>query len=196
MRTTVTLRLATEKETESCLTVLLLLTFPSGREGHGKGRSCSQKTFRDIDRYSIKKGLLHSLASPFKKEFAFMGKGYNQLTASSCSISEFISAFQWRPYYLLGQFLLFSLILCNLMDCILLGSPVHGISQARALEQAAISFIQGIFPTQGLNLHFLHRQADSLPLSHQGSLSSSQPVTKYSGYSRTQPFLLIRSFCS
>ena len=32
--------------------------------------------------------------------------------------------------------------------------------------------LQGIFPTQGLNqrlLHWMHRQADSLPLSHQGS---------------------------
>ena len=28
---------------------------------------------------------------------------------------------------------------------------------------------QGIFPTQGLNLHLLHWQADSLPLSHQES---------------------------
>ena len=27
----------------------------------------------------------------------------------------------------------------------------------------------GIFPHQGLNLRLLHRQADSLPLSHQGS---------------------------
>ena len=28
--------------------------------------------------------------------------------------------------------------------------------------------LQGIFPTQGLNVHLLHWQADSLPLSHQG----------------------------
>ena len=30
-------------------------------------------------------------------------------------------------------------------------------------------FLQGIFLTQGLNLRLLHWQADSLPLSHQGS---------------------------
>ena len=30
-------------------------------------------------------------------------------------------------------------------------------------------FLQGIFPTQRWNLHLLHWQADSLPLSHQGS---------------------------
>ena len=29
--------------------------------------------------------------------------------------------------------------------------------------------LQGIFPTQGLNLHLLHCQVGSLPLSHQGS---------------------------
>ena len=29
--------------------------------------------------------------------------------------------------------------------------------------------LQGIFPTQGLNPHLLHRQVDSLPLSHPGS---------------------------
>ena len=31
------------------------------------------------------------------------------------------------------------------------------------------SSIQGIFPTQGLKLRLLNYQADSLPLSHQGS---------------------------
>ena len=31
--------------------------------------------------------------------------------------------------------------------------------------------LQGIFPTQGLNPHLLHWQADSLPLSQQASLS-------------------------
>ena len=31
------------------------------------------------------------------------------------------------------------------------------------------SLPQGIFPTQGSNLHVLHLQANSLPLSHQGS---------------------------
>ena len=30
--------------------------------------------------------------------------------------------------------------------------------------------LQGIFPTQGLSLHFLHWQVDPVPLSHQGRL--------------------------
>ena len=37
------------------------------------------------------------------------------------------------------------LILCNPMDCSLPGSSVHGISQARILEQVAISFSRGSF---------------------------------------------------
>jgi len=57
--------------------------------------------------------------------------------------------------------------LCDLMDCSPPGSSVHGISQARILEWVAI--FQGIFPTQGSNLHLLrllYWQPDSLPLSH------------------------------
>ena len=38
--------------------------------------------------------------------------------------------------------------------------------------------LQRIFPTQGLNLHLLHWQADSLLLSHQGSSKSLHIVTK------------------
>ena len=49
------------------------------------------------------------------------------------------------------------------------GSSVHGILQARILEWVAISFSKGISPIQGSNPCLLHWQADSLPLSHQGS---------------------------
>ena len=52
------------------------------------------------------------------------------------------------------------------MDCSPPGSSVHGIVQARILELPLLP--QGIFLTQELNLcflHFLHWQADSLPLS-------------------------------
>ena len=34
-------------------------------------------------------------------------------------------------------------ILCDAMDCSLLGSTIHGIFQARTLERAAISFSRG-----------------------------------------------------
>ena len=59
------------------------------------------------------------------------------------------------------------LTLSDAMDCSQRGSSVHGISQVRILEWVAISFSRdlhdpGIEPTSSL-------QADSLPLSHQGS---------------------------
>ena len=58
---------------------------------------------------------------------------------------------------------------CNPMDCSPPGSSSHGIFQARLLEQVAISFYRGIFLAQGLNLHLLYWQADSLPLHHLGN---------------------------
>ena len=55
--------------------------------------------------------------------------------------------------------------LCNPMDCSPPGSSIRGISQARILEWVVISFLtQGIFLTQGSNLHLLcllRWQADS-----------------------------------
>ena len=46
---------------------------------------------------------------------------------------------------------------------------VHGISQTRITGVDCHLLLQRIFPTQELNLRILHWQADSLPLSHQGS---------------------------
>ena len=65
------------------------------------------------------------------------------------------------------------LTLCDPVDCKPPDSSVHvrGIFQARILEQIAISYSKGIFPTQGSYLHLLNLiywQAGSLPLHHQG----------------------------
>ena len=63
------------------------------------------------------------------------------------------------------------LTLCGRMDCSLRDSFVHGILQARILEWVAMPYLQGIFPTQGLNpclLSLLHWQAGSLPLARPG----------------------------
>ena len=55
------------------------------------------------------------------------------------------------------------------MDCRSPGSSVHGIVQAGTLDWVAISFLQGIFLTQGLNSGLSHcRQILYCP-SHQGS---------------------------
>ena len=51
------------------------------------------------------------------------------------------------------------------------GSPMHGILQARILEQVAMPFSRGIFPTQGSNpypLCLLYLQTGSLPLAPRG----------------------------
>ena len=60
--------------------------------------------------------------------------------------------------------------LCNSMDCNPPGSSVHGVFQARILEGVAISYSRESSQSRGLNLPLLHWQADSLPLSHRGSL--------------------------
>ena len=61
-------------------------------------------------------------------------------------------------------------ILCDPLDG---GSPsdssIHGILQARILEWVAISLLQGIFLTQGLNLGLLHYMQILYCLNHQGS---------------------------
>ena len=46
--------------------------------------------------------------------------------------------------------------------------------------------LQGIFPTQGLNPCLLHWQADSLPLSHQGSPERNISFTNNSSCNKTQ----------
>ena len=66
--------------------------------------------------------------------------------------------------------------LCNPVDCRPSGSSVHGVLEARTLQAVGChALLQGIFPTQGMNLRllcFLHWQAVSLPMSHLGSLVS------------------------
>ena len=61
-------------------------------------------------------------------------------------------------------------ILCNPMDCSPPGSFVHGDSPGKNTG-GGCHVLQGIFPTQGLNLQLLcllHWQAGSLPLAPPG----------------------------
>ena len=62
--------------------------------------------------------------------------------------------------------------LCNLMDCSLPGSSVHGNLQARILEWVAPSLLQGIFPTRGSNPGLLHCRRVLYRLSHWGNMHS------------------------
>ena len=59
--------------------------------------------------------------------------------------------------------------LCDPMDFSLPGSSVYGILQARILEWAAYSLLQGILLTQGLNPGLLHCRQILCCLSHKGS---------------------------
>ena len=62
--------------------------------------------------------------------------------------------------------------LCEPVDCSLPGSSVHGSLQAQILENTSChALLQGIFPTQGSNLHLfllLHWQGCSSPLAPPG----------------------------
>ena len=51
------------------------------------------------------------------------------------------------------------------MDCSLPGSSVMGLPR-QEYGVGCHFLLQGIFPTQGLNLHLLHWQVYSLPLHH------------------------------
>ena len=55
------------------------------------------------------------------------------------------------------------------IDYSLRGSSVHGVP-GKNTGMGCHFLLQGIFPTQGSNLHLLHWQMDSLPLSQLGSL--------------------------
>ena len=66
---------------------------------------------------------------------------------------------------------------CDPMDCNLLDATVLGIFPGKNTGVDFHFLLQGIFPTQGLNLHLLHQQVDSLLLSHLGiPLSLPDPV--------------------
>ena len=56
---------------------------------------------------------------------------------------------------------------CDPMGCILPGSSVHGILQARILKWVAIPFSRGIFLTQGLNPGLLHFRQILYQMSYQ-----------------------------
>ena len=96
----------------------------------------------------------------------------------------------WFVFQSLGCVWLF----CDQVDCSSPGSSAHGILQARILGVGCHFLLQGIFPTQGLNLHFLNWLTVSLPLSHQGSPSvmiSYIPSVRMVLYTSDNVFFLV-----
>jgi len=61
------------------------------------------------------------------------------------------------------------LTLCDPMDCSLLGSSVCGDSPDQNIGEGSCSFLQGIFPTQGLKPGLPHCRQILYHLGHQGS---------------------------
>ena len=61
------------------------------------------------------------------------------------------------------------LTLCDLVDCSLPGSSVHGDSPGKNTGVGSHALLQGIFPTQGSNPGLLHCRWIRYCLSHQGS---------------------------
>ena len=58
------------------------------------------------------------------------------------------------------------------MDCSSPSSSVHGVFPRKNTRVGCHFPLQGNFLVQELNLHLLHWQMDSLPLSHQGNPST------------------------
>ena len=94
------------------------------------------------------------------------------------------------------------LTLCDLIDCSPPGSlwdSVHGILQVRILEWGCHSLLQGIFPTQKLNLGLLHCRQILYHLSHQGSpmmsTTSSYCSISYFKYVKESALPLIFEIC-
>ena len=69
------------------------------------------------------------------------------------------------------------LTFCNPMDCSLPGSSVHGDSPGKNTGVGSLALLQGIFPTQGLNLGLPYCRWIFYHLSHQGN----SPLTKETG---------------
>ena len=68
--------------------------------------------------------------------------------------------------------------LCEPMDCSLPGSSVHGILQARILEQVAFPFSRGLFLVQGSDLGLPHCIQILYHWSHQKSPKSESVSPK------------------
>ena len=88
------------------------------------------------------------------------GVGDGQGGLASCGSwgrkdSDTTEQLNWTDLCLLAKLLQSCPILCNPMDYGPPGFSAHGILQTRILEWVANSILQGIFPTQGLNLRLL-----------------------------------------
>ena len=97
---------------------------------------------------------LEKAEEPEIKLSTFVGLWRKQESSRKTSTS--VSLITLKPLTAFAAVAWSFLTLCDAMDCSPPGSSVHEILQARIMEWIAISLLQGIFPTQGLNLDLLH----------------------------------------
>ena len=78
--------------------------------------------------------------------------------------------------------------LCDPMNCSHPHAPLSMGFPGQEYWMGCHFFLHGFFPTQGSNSHLLHWQADSLPLSHLGSLqNTSHSINEVAGPSPHPP---------
>ena len=96
------------------------------------------------------------------------------LSVSSCSGTHILQLWFYDCYVLLVCCVVLCLVtqsfttLCNLTDCIPLGSSVHGDSTGKKTEVSCHAVLQEIFPTQELNPGLPHCRWIPYHLSQQG----------------------------
>ena len=92
-------------------------------------------------------------------------------------VKTFNTIMQWKTQIKTTSFCCCSgvkscLTLCDPMDCSLPGASVYGVFPGKNTGVGCHFLLQGVFPDQRSNLHLLHLQMYSLPLSHLGSSQS------------------------
>ena len=94
-----------------------------------------------------------SLSAGFPNKVATLPQQLLSLLA--CHVVNGMSL-DWVRVHVCAKSLQPCLTLCNPIDCSPPGSSVHGISPGKNTGVGCRFLLQGIFPTQELNLHFLH----------------------------------------
>ena len=90
----------------------------------------------------------------FPRFFSIIGD-YKILSIVLCATQKVLIVYL---FYIVVVQLMSHVRLCNLMDCSLPGSSVQGISQARILEQGAISYARGSsWPTDWTHVSYIGR---------------------------------------
>ena len=95
-------------------------------------------------------------------------RGQWSLRQAPCRSSHFQDLVWWLTHSMSVLNCLVVSNFCDPMDC---SPPVFcpWDFPGKSTRAGCHFFLQGIFPTQGSNLHLLHWRVDSLPLSHLGS---------------------------